>query len=245
MLPALLLAALTAVADNPQTATTTDGRSVILNPNGTWSFADGSPPPLAVDHEAAAQALKTEISEAINSGDIAQAKRKTALMLESYASTSAARRMTQTAQELGLIDKDAPDRIEVEKWLANEAPIDLQRMAPTVLVFWETWCPHCVREVPKLQTLMDTYEIRGLEVVGITRITKTSTEEAVEQFIQEHKIKFPIGKDIDVDGKGKLSSFFAVKGIPAVAVVMEGKVIWRGHPGRINDSLVLSWLGGE
>ena len=35
-----------------------------------------------------------------------------------------------------------------------------------------------------------------------------------------------------------MSAAYAVSGIPAAALVKEGKVIWRGHPARLTDELL-------
>ena len=43
------------------------------------------------------------------------------------------------------------------------------------------------------------------------------------------------------DGQ-KMSDRFGVKGIPAAAVVKNGKVVWRGHPARIKDEMIDGWL---
>ena len=39
-----------------------------------------------------------------------------------------------------------------------------------------------------------------------------------------------------------LSGAYAVSGIPAAALVKDGKVIWRGHPSRLTDELVQQLL---
>ena len=39
-----------------------------------------------------------------------------------------------------------------------------------------------------------------------------------------------------------LAQYFAVSGIPAAAVVKNGKVVWRGHPARINDEMLKGWM---
>ena len=41
--------------------------------------------------------------------------------------------------------------------------------------------------------------------------------------------------------KGDLSEYYGVRGVPAAAVVKGGKVVWRGHPSRINDKMLESW----
>jgi thiol-disulfide isomerase/thioredoxin len=108
----------------------------------------------------------------------------------------------------------------------------------TLVVFWEVWCPHCRREVPNLQATYEKYNSKGLTVVGVTKITKSSTEEKVTEFIAENKLTYPIAKET-----GTLSSRFGVRGIPAAAVVKDGKVVWRGHPARLSEDMYESWLG--
>ena len=61
--------------------------------------------------------------------------------------------------------------------------------------------------------------------------------DSVQAFIDENDITFPMAKE-----DGTLSAHFAVGGIPAVAVVQDGRVIWRGHPARVNSTLIESWL---
>lgn len=37
----------------------------------------------------------------------------------------------------------------------------------TIVNFWATWCPPCRREIPALIELQETYESRGLQIVGV------------------------------------------------------------------------------
>ena len=76
-----------------------------------------------------------------------------------------------------------------------------------------------------------------LQILALTRLTRGSTDETVREFIDQNGLGFPIAKE-----NGILSSHFAVAGIPAAAVVMDGEVIWRGHPALISDQLIESWL---
>ena len=41
---------------------------------------------------------------------------------------------------------------------------------------------------------------------------------------------------------GALAEYFSVKGIPAAAVVKDGRIVWRGHPIRLTSELLDSWL---
>ena len=139
-------------------------------------------------------------------------------------------------KELEVIGKAAPNTLNVEKWYTSESKIDFSASTPTLLVFWEIWCPHCRREVPKLQATWDKYKGK-LQMVGLTKLSRSSTEEKVLEFIKDNNVSYPTAKE-----DGELSKHFNVSGIPAAAVVKDGKVIWRGHPGRLTDSMIEGWL---
>ena len=91
--------------------------------------------------EKAAAALYEEIGKAIRGGDTDGAKTKLAEMKKKYSSTTAYRRARKIERELEVIGKDAPNLLKVEKWYTSESKIDFSASTPTLLVFWEIWCP--------------------------------------------------------------------------------------------------------
>jgi thiol-disulfide isomerase/thioredoxin len=192
--------------------------------------------------EKAAAKLFDGVNKAIAANDVPAAKKKLAELKAKYASTAAYKRARRYEAELAVVGKDAPASLDIDKWLANKANIDLQSDNPTLLVFWEEWCPHCKREVPKMQKLHDTYKGQGLQMVGLTKITRSSTDDKVNAFIKDQKLSYPMAKEVVNDGKGNLSTHFSVRGVPAAAVVKGGKIVWRGHPGRLNEDMIKSWL---
>ena len=186
--------------------------------------------------EKAAASLYEAIGKAVRDGKIDDAKSKLSELKKKYSNTTAYRRARKIERELEVIGKAAPGSLEVEKWYTNEIKIDLASDTPTLLVFWEIWCPHCRREVPKLQATWDKYNGK-IQMVGLTKITRSATEEKVTEFIAEEKVTYPTAKE-----NGDLSKHFNVSGIPAAAVVKGGKIVWRGHPGRLNDTMIDGWL---
>ena len=58
-------------------------------------------------------------------------------------------------------------------------------------------------------------------------MSRNKSKEEVMSFLQDKKVSYPNAKE-----NGKLSSHFNVSGIPAAAVVKDGKIVWRGHPAR-------------
>ncbi len=192
-------------------------------------------PPASTPEDDAASALMKEAQVAINGANFDLAKAKLAEISEKYPETRAAKAATRIAAEIGIIGTDAPT-MEVEKWFQGKANWDSKKA--TLVVFWEQWCPHCKDEMPKMQPLSEKWSSK-LQVVGMTKVTKKSTDELVTAFLSENKIKFPVGKEKD----GSLSKAFMVTGIPAAAIVKDGKIIWRGHPNKLTEAFLTQLLG--
>lgn len=122
------------------------------------------------------------------------------------------------------------------RWL-DAAPADLSE-GTTLVLFWEAWCPHCRRELPEVATLERSWRDRGLQVVGLTRMSRGVEEAQVRELMASSQVEFPVGQQ-----DGVLSERFAVRGVPAAALVHDGEVVWRGHPARLDEALIGKALG--
>ena len=193
-------------------------------------------PPTA-QAEQQAQASFTAINQMIAMGKLDDAKAKLAADMPKFANTRVGRSFQSLSKELAVVGKDCPTDWGIEKWFQGEDAIDLASNAPTVVVFWESWFPHCRREVPKLQQMYDKYKGNGLQLIGLTRVNRSATEEAVQDLINQNSVSYPMAKE-----NGAAANYFAVSGIPAAAVVKDGKVVWRGHPSRITEDMLQGWL---
>ena len=91
--------------------------------------------------------------------------------------------------------------------------------------------------MPKLQEMYSQYKGDGLQVIGVTRLTKSSTDATVQDFLAQNPVDYPIAKVAN-----SLATFFSIGGIPAAAVVKNGKVVWRGHPVRLTEDMLKGWL---
>jgi thiol-disulfide isomerase/thioredoxin len=198
--------------------------------------APGAAPAPDAGKEAEAGELYGEVLELIGQNKPEEAGKKLDALLKDYGSTRTAGRAIRTKQELDVIGKEVTD-VEIESWYVDGS-MDLQN-GTTLVVFWEVWCPHCKREVPELQATWEEYNPKGLKMVGLTKITKSATEEKVTTFIEEQKVTYPMAKE---GGNGAASKMFNVSGIPAAAVVKDGKIVWRGHPGRLSNELLDTFL---
>jgi thiol-disulfide isomerase/thioredoxin/outer membrane murein-binding lipoprotein Lpp len=142
--------------------------------------------------ESEARAAFEAINLVMAGGDAARAKNELDAFLEKYGATAVGRQAQRLRQELSVVGKPAPERWGIEKWFQGEHDIDLQSGKTTLVVFWEIWCPHCRREAPKVQALYESYRASGLQVLGLTKITKSATEEGVRAFIEVHKLAYRI-----------------------------------------------------
>lgn len=177
-----------------------------------------------------------EINKAVTEGNYEEAKKLLPEFMQKYSGTRAANAARSMVAEIAVFGKDAPKEIKVQQWLSGK-PVSLEGSKPTLLVFWEYWCPHCKREVPNLQKMYDEYKDKGLKMVGLTRMSRNVAEEDVKKFIEENKLTYSIGKE-----SGEMASYFNVSGIPAAAIVKDGKIVWRGHPARIPQDKLKEWL---
>jgi len=187
------------------------------------------------EEEKKAAALLKEANGYFEGGEYDKAKTKIAELKKAFPTSRGARAAQRIEEELNIIGKDAKE-FEVEKWFQGNA--SLADSEATVLVFWEVWCPHCKREVPKIEATYQKYKGQGLNIVGVTKMTRNITEDQVMSFLKDNNVSYPIAKEA---GQA-MSEHYGVKGIPAAAVVKDGKVVWRGHPARINDKMIEGWI---
>ena len=88
------------------------------------------------------------------------------------------------------------------------------------LIFWATWCPSCLREIPKLKNLYSAiidkpYEILSIDVGYNDSVRKV--RQVQEQYQLPYKILF--------DETGEVSRKYGVMGVPTHIVVNKEGII--------------------
>ncbi len=121
-----------------------------------------------------------------------------------------------------------------EKLLGNQAPnftlanlrgenVELARVAgekATLLVFWATWCPSCVEEVPTLNEWVDKYP--SLQILSI------NVEEPIDR-VRDFSEKFQLRYPVLLDEEAAVTQEYGLIGIPATLLLAKGgKVIYYG-----------------
>jgi eukaryotic-like serine/threonine-protein kinase len=96
------------------------------------------------------------------------------------------------------------------------------------LVFFEEWCPFSQNTIPKAETIFQQYRSQGLDVIGFTEVSRSSTDEAVQDMLLKKGISFAALKE-----SGRLWNYFNCSGTPSFRLLHEGYLIWEN---RINTA---------
>jgi thiol-disulfide isomerase/thioredoxin len=188
----------------------------------------GIPTPATPAAEAAAERLLAETLVAADDLRWDDAKARCGTLTSTYGNTASGIQAGRVCGLWAVIGRPAADYTDVQSWFVGAAPSP----GTQLLVFAEEWCPHCQRELPKVQEVSIRWKDR-LQVVGLTQVTRSATDDSVRAWVQQAGVTFPFGKE-----SGALSEHYGVQGIPAAALVRDDVVIWRGHPAQLDDVLL-------
>lgn len=171
-------------------------------------------------------------------GRIEDAKKDLKHLIDNYSMQQVTPFAQQDLREINLLGQDAGE-IDAEKWFTASTTMGAGKV--TVLIFWEAWNSSSIQELPRLELLYQKYQDKGLNIIGLTRVNSSSTDEKVETFISEHQLSFPIAKD----NEEAMSKRYAVFSVPAAALIKDGKIGWRGSVQEIKEKFLEEWLEGN
>jgi thiol-disulfide isomerase/thioredoxin len=132
------------------------------------------------------------------------------------------------AQSLDPAVKDAP---KVAGKLLDGAAFNVadNKGNVTVVQFWATWCPTCVKEMPMVQTWYDVNKAKGLKLVSVS--IDDSTKEVTEFLAKNPNLKQPIAWVKDVQ-----HNFGRIKGTPTFVVIGKDGKVTNTYVGGIKES---------
>ncbi len=127
--------------------------------------------------------------------------------------------------QLSWVDKPfAPATMMVKDMNNKDVTLDLSQNKPILLNFWATWCPPCVKEMPSLLKLEQTYKKQNLQVIIVSEDGKGF--EKITPFWQEKKL--PETKASYFDKDSKLMQQLRIGGLPTTFLInAEGKIIGK------------------
>ena len=93
----------------------------------------------------------------------------------------------------------------------------------TIVDFWASWCPWCIKELPRLKEILDIYGGKGVDIVGVAVRDKI---EDTENSVARHEIPWRImynAQRVPYD-------IYGFTGIPHLMLIgPDGKIIARGE----------------
>lgn len=104
-----------------------------------------------------------------------------------------------------------------------------------LVMFFATWCPPCIQEIPNLIDLQNTYEKRNFSVVGIS---VDQEKGVVEKLIDKKSINYPVM----MADKAVTRNFGGVYGIPTAFLVDSKGRIMKKYTGYVAQSVLIKDL---
>jgi len=167
-----------------------------------------------------------------------EAKETYVQLMKEFPGTQESATAVDRLAELNMIGRPMPG-IEVTRWVNRGIQPDQWKGKLLVITFWNTWCPHCQHDMPKIEAVYRKLHSSDLVMLGITDNTKGQNNALVNQFVSEKQLTFPIG----IDNHGSTTGRFAVGRIPATAIVdREGIVRWRNSGTLLDEVLIQRFL---
>lgn len=124
------------------------------------------------------------------------------------------------------------ENLKIEGLAQSNATSAAQFSGQAILLeFFMIPCKPCENAVPKLNQLMDQYQHRGLQIIGVTK-EKPATTVA---WIQEHEARYPYG----YSPGGALHHKYGVSKYPtSILLDPSGQEIWRGSPHKLDAATI-------
>ena len=107
---------------------------------------------------------------------------------------------------------------------------DLKGSKLTLIDFWATWCKPCVKAIPELNKIYETYKNHGVKIIGISCDGPRSISK-VAPLSRALQIKYPVLLDINSEVKSDLNLY----SFPTLIIVNEeNKIVWI-HEGFVAE----------
>jgi peroxiredoxin len=140
---------------------------------------------------------------------------------------------------------------QTTRWFNVDAPLSLAELRGKVVVLhaFQMLCPGCVSHgLPQARSVAQQFDPGELVVVGLHTVFEhhaVMTEQALQVFIHEYRLEFPIAVDRPApDGGVPLTMrAYGLRGTPSLLLIDRGGVLRLHEFGRIADLALGAAIG--
>lgn len=133
-------------------------------------------------------------------------------------------------------------------WLQGTPITQWEKDKVYILEFWATWCGPCVASIPHLETIHQEITAKKInaQLVGINIKDKTPPEK-LKQFLAERRVvpSYAIAADTEKNTDELWVRPRKMVGIPHAIAVKNGKVLWSGHPVKLNADFIAQMVAPD
>lgn len=107
--------------------------------------------------------------------------------------------------------------------LSNGKKIKLSKLESRykLVLFWSSWCPHCIMELPHIKELYETYHSQGFDIIGISL---DYGKDDYQNFLKRENLKWINYLDPE-PFQSEISQKYNVSGTPKMVLVDENLTI--------------------
>jgi peroxiredoxin len=131
----------------------------------------------------------------------------------------------------------APD-FTLETLDGEQVTLSHFRGQPVVMNFWASWCGPCRAEMPELVRIYEEKQAAGLVILAIN-LTHTDSIPAVEAFVDEFRLPFPVL----LDDKGVVTDLYVLRGLPMSVFIDREGMIQHIQIGLMSGEQVDTFVG--
>ena len=145
-----------------------------------------------------------------------------------------------------------PPPLAVSRWFNTPTPITLESLRGRVALVhaFQMLCPACVSHgLPQAAKVRETFDERSVAVIGLHTVFEhhaAMTPEALEAFLHEYRVTYPVGVDRPAPDAGVPATMqaYQLRGTPSLLLFDRSGRLRLNHFGRIDD-LALGALIGQ
>ena len=117
-----------------------------------------------------------------------------------------------------LIGNAAIDAVLIKTDGTSSSIMGLRQGKKAILIFWETWCPHCYEELGVINDNFASIEQKGIKIV---LIDVGESKEAVKEYFYHRQMKLTSF----VDENSSLQESYHLIGVPTLIFIDEKGII--------------------